>query len=420
MKDIVFSPKQRRVLTWWRPGSADADKQAVICDGAVRSGKTLCTGLSFFCWAMSSFQNRSFALCGKTIVSVRRNLLSELLPLLENMGFRCRQQVSRNLLQVRLGGRRNTFYLFGGKDEGSAALIQGITLAGALLDEVALMPRSFVEQTAARCSVPGSRLWFSCNPESPGHWFYREWIQKAEEKQALRLQFSMADNPGLSREVLERYQSMFEGTFYRRFVLGEWVAAEGLVYDFFDEDMVQDVPEGRMEEWYISCDYGTVNPTSMGLWGRRGGVWYRVKESYYDAREVHRQRTDEEHADALAELAGERSIRAVVADPSAASFIEVLRRRGWRVRRAENEVLSGIRLTARLLKTGRLVICRGCQDAIREFSLYRWEDRDGGQDRVRKEHDHAMDEIRYFAATVAAREEDRGGIFAGCVERGRF
>ena len=420
MEDIVFSPKQRRVLTWWRPGSADADKQAVICDGAVRSGKTLCTGLSFFCWAMSSFQNRSFALCGKTIVSVRRNLLSELLPLLENMGFRCRQQVSRNLLQVRLGGRRNTFYLFGGKDEGSAALIQGITLAGALLDEVALMPRSFVEQTAARCSVPGSRLWFSCNPESPGHWFYREWIQKAEEKQALRLQFSMADNPGLSREVLERYQSMFEGTFYRRFVLGEWVAAEGLVYDFFDEDMVQDVPEGRMEEWYISCDYGTVNPTSMGLWGRRGGVWYRVKESYYDAREVHRQRTDEEHADALAELAGERSIRAVVADPSAASFIEVLRRRGWRVRRAENEVLSGIRLTARLLKTGRLVICRGCQDAIREFSLYRWEDRDGGQDRVRKEHDHAMDEIRYFAATVAAREEDRGGIFAGCVERGRF
>ena len=416
----MFSPKQRRVLTWWRPGSADADKQAVICDGAVRSGKTLCTGLSFFCWAMSSFQNRSFALCGKTIVSVRRNLLSELLPLLENMGFRCRQQVSRNLLQVRLGGRRNTFYLFGGKDEGSAALIQGITLAGALLDEVALMPRSFVEQTAARCSVPGSRLWFSCNPESPGHWFYREWIQKAEEKQALRLQFSMADNPGLSREVLERYQSMFEGTFYRRFVLGEWVAAEGLVYDFFDEDMVQDVPEGRMEEWYISCDYGTVNPTSMGLWGRRGGVWYRVKESYYDAREVHRQRTDEEHADALAELAGDRSIRAVVADPSAASFIEVLRRRGWRVRRAENEVLSGIRLTARLLKTGRLVICRGCQDAIREFSLYRWEDRDGGQDRVRKEHDHAMDEIRYFAATVAAREEDRGGIFAGCVERGRF
>lgn len=416
MEDLVFSPKQRRVLTWWRPGSPDRDRQAIICDGAVRSGKTLCTGLSFFCWAMRSFQNRNFALCGKTVSSLRRNLLSELLPLLENMGFRCRMQSARNLIQVRLGRRKNTFYLFGGKDEGSAALIQGITLAGALLDEVALMPRSFVEQTVARCSVTGSRLWFSCNPESPGHWFYREWIEKAEEKKVLRLQFAMTDNPGLSQEVLERYQTMFEGTFYRRFVLGEWVAAEGVIYDFFDESYVAPVPGGEMEQWYISCDYGTVNPTSMGLWGRQSGVWYRVAEYYYDARQERRQKTDEEHADALAKLAGGRRIEAVVADPSAASFLETLRRRGWRVRRADNEVLSGIRLTARLLKARKLVICRPCKDAIREFSLYRWEDKGDGQDRVKKEHDHAMDEIRYFASTVAGRESS-GGFFAGCVER---
>lgn len=416
MEDLVFSPKQRRVLTWWRPGSPDRDRQAIICDGAVRSGKTLCTGLSFFCWAMRSFQNRNFALCGKTVSSLRRNLLSELLPLLENMGFRCRMQSGRNLIQVRLGRRKNTFYLFGGKDEGSAALIQGITLAGALLDEVALMPRSFVEQTVARCSVTGSRLWFSCNPESPGHWFYREWIEKAEEKKVLRLQFAMTDNPGLSPEVLERYQTMFEGTFYRRFVLGEWVAAEGVIYDFFDESYVAPVPEGEMEQWYISCDYGTVNPTSMGLWGKQNGVWYRVAEYYYDARQERRQKTDEEHADALAKLAGGRRIEAVVADPSAASFLETLRRRGWRVRRADNEVLSGIRLTARLLKARKLVICRPCRDAIREFSLYRWEDRGDGQDRVKKEHDHAMDEIRYFASTIVGKEGS-GGFFAGCVER---
>lgn len=418
MEKLVFSPKQRLVLTWWRPGSPYEDRQAIICDGAVRSGKTLCTGLSFFCWAMRSFQHRNFALCGKTIVSLRRNLLSELLPLLEQMGFRCRQQRGQNLIQVRLGQRSNTFYLFGGKDEGSAALIQGITLAGGLLDEVALMPRSFVEQAAARCSVTGSRLWFSCNPESPAHWFYREWILKADEKKALRLQFAMSDNPGLSREVLERYETMFEGTFYRRFVLGEWVATEGRIYDFFDESYVRPAPEGEMEQWYISCDYGTVNPTSMGLWGRKSGIWYRVKEFYYDARQERKQKTDEEYADALEQLAGGRPIRAVVADPSAASFIETLRRRGWRVRRAENEVLSGIRLTAQLLKTGKMVICRGCEDAIREFALYRWEEQGDGQDRVKKEHDHAMDEIRYFAATVAGREGD-GRMFAGCVERRR-
>ena len=416
---MVFSEKQKRVLTWWRPGSPDRDRQAIICDGAVRSGKTLCTGLSFFCWAMRSFQNRSFALCGRTIQSVRRNMLSELTPMLEKMGFRCVERVSKNVIQVQLGGRRNTFYLFGGKDESSAALIQGITLAGALLDEVALMPRSFVEQTAARCSVAGSRLWFSCNPESPAHWFYQEWILKAEEKNALRLHFTMEDNPGLSVEVRARYAGTFQGAFYRRFVLGEWAAAEGLVYDFFDGSFVKEAPEGPFEEWYISCDYGTSNPTSMGLWGRKDGVWYRVKEYYYDGRAMRRQKTDEEYADELARLAGDRPLRAVVADPSAASFCETLRRRGWRVRKADNQVVSGIRLTARLLKSGKLVICRGCENAVREFALYRWDDRCQGQDQVRKEHDHAMDEIRYFAATVAGRE-GRGGMFAGCVERGRF
>ena len=421
MEDMVFSPKQRTVLTWWRPGGPHAHCQAILCDGAVRSGKTLCTGLSFFCWAMCCFEGRNFALCGKTITSVRRNLLSELLPLLEKMGFRCEEKRSQNLIQVRLGGRQNTFSLFGGKDEGSASLIQGVTLAGVLMDEVALMPRSFVEQAIARCSVTGSRLWFSCNPESPAHWFYREWVEKAEEKQVLRLQFTMEDNPGLSPQVLERYKTMFEGTFYRRFVLGEWVAAEGRVYDFFDDSFLRPVPEGEMEQWYISCDYGTVNPTSMGLWGRKAGVWYRVAEYYYDARKERRQKTDEEYADALAKLAGGRPIRAVIADPSAASFCEVLRRRGWRVKKANNEVLSGIRLTAQLLKAGTLVICQGCEDARREFSLYRWEEGEDGRDRVRKEHDHAMDEIRYFAATVAGRETGmHGAVFAGSVERVAF
>jgi len=346
-------------------------------------------------------------------------MLSELIPLLERMGFQCVQKMSKNVIQVRLGGRRNDFYLFGGKDESSAALIQGITLAGALLDEVALMPRSFVEQAAARCSVTGSRLWFSCNPESPAHWFYQEWILRAEEKNALRLRFTMDDNPGLSDEVRRRYANTFQGTFYRRFVLGEWVAAEGLVYDFFDGSFVKEAPEGPFEEWYVSVDYGTSNPTSMGLWGRKDGVWYRTGEYYYDGRAARRQKTDEEYADDLDRLAGDRPVRAVVADPSAASFCETLRRRGWRVKKADNQVLSGIRLTARLLKSGKIVICKGCENAVREFSLYRWDDRAQGQDQVRKEHDHAMDEIRYFAATVAGRE-GRGGVFAGCVERGRF
>ena len=121
--------------------------------------------------------------------------------------------------------------------------------------------------------------------------------------------------------------------------------------------------------------------------------------------------------DALEQLAGGRPIWKIVADPSAASFIEVLRRKGWRVEKADNDVLAGIRTTAGLLKAGKLVICEECRDAIREFSLYCWDEKAVG-DRVKKVHDHAMDDIRYFAATVAAGER---GYFGGlCVERGRF
>ena len=415
MRSWAFSEKQKTVLRWWCGPEQRHD--AIICDGAVRSGKTFCMGLSFVCWAMARFQGAAFGLCGKTTVSLRRNLVRGLVPVLEELGFRCEEKVSRSLLTVRRGGRENTFYFFGGKDEGSAALIQGVTLAGVLLDEAALMPRSFVEQACARCSVEGSRLWFNCNPEGPEHWFYKEWIQKAEARNALYLHFTMEDNPGLRPEIRERYSRMFSGAFYRRFVLGEWAAAEGRVYDFFDETYLEDPPDG-LSRWCISCDYGTVNPASFGLWGWKDGVWYRVKEFYYDSREKKRQKTDGEYAQDLRALAGGRDIRLVVVDPSAASFIEVLRRDGLRVVKAENNVLSGIRTTAELLREKKLVICRGCDDALREFQLYCWAE-GGGQDRVRKEHDHAMDEIRYFAATVAAGREPPY-LGAAYVERARF
>lgn len=414
---LRFSDKQKEVLGWWTRGSPHRDRDAIVCDGAVRSGKTMCLGLSFVLWSMTRFRRQQFALCGKTTQSVRRNLLYSVLPVLESLGFQWEEKISHNWLKVRYGPVENTYFLFGGKDEGSAALIQGITLAGVLLDEVVLMPRSFVEQACARCSVTGAKFWFSCNPAGPGHWFYREWICKARERNLLHLRFFMEDNPTLSPETRQRYERAFQGAFYRRFVLGEWTAAEGLVYDFFDEDMVLPPPAGQAQRWVISCDYGTVNPTSMGLWGKYGGVWYRVKEYYYDARQERRQQTDQEYAQRLRELAGGREIEAVVADPSAASFLEVLRREGWNVRKANNDVLSGIRLTADALKSGRIVICSPCQDAIREFGSYCWDLAAGDRDKVRKEFDHAMDEIRYFVATVAAPEEGDDPFFAGYVER---
>ncbi len=409
-----FSPKQRTVLSWWLPGNEHFGKEAIVCDGAVRSGKTLAMGLSFFLWAESNFDGKKFGICGKTIASLRRNVLSEILPRLTALGAQWTERRSENLVTVRFRGHENQFYIFGGHDESSANLIQGITFAGVLLDEVALMPRSFVEQACARCSVAGSRLWFNCNPAGPNHWFYRTWILEAEKRNCLRLHFAMEDNPSLTETIRKRYQKLYSGVFYRRFVLGQWVQAEGRVYDFFTEEMLGKPPE-TCDKWYISCDYGTVNPTSMGLWGRSHGVWYRVKEFYFDSRQEQRQMTDEEYAEAMRKLAGGKEITAVIADPSAASFIEVLRRKGWRVQKADNDVLKGIRLTSDCLKSGRVVICEGCNDCIRELDAYVWDLSSESRDRVKKEHDHAMDDMRYFVATVLGRSQV--GFAACSVER---
>ena len=405
-----FSNKQLREMTRWMPKSRDKGFDALVCDGAVRSGKTLAMGLGFFLWAMSCFSGRRFALCGKTRGGVRRNVVEELLPWLRRLGMTVLDHRGAQVLTVRFGRQENEFYLFGGKDEGSAALIQGMTLAGVFLDEVVLMPRSFVEQACARCSVEGSRLWFSCNPEGPQHWFYKEWILQADKRNCLHLHFTMQDNPSLSQTVRRRYERLYTGVFYRRFILGQWCQAEGRVYDFFDTASVRSAPGGLFEQWVISCDYGTVNPASFGLWGKQNGVWYRTDEFYFDSRREGQQMTDAEYAEKLRKLAGGRTIREVIVDPSAASFIEVLRRNGWKVRKADNDVISGIRKTADALKEGRIVICERCTDCLREMDLYVW-DLEAGGDRVVKKNDHAMDDMRYFVTGVLAGSAG----FAACV-----
>ena len=354
----------------------------------------------FFLWSMSRFNGQVFALCGKTVSALRRNLI---LPLQDWMGgfLQISENRAENRLTVRLGSRVNTYYLFGGQDESSYMLIQGITLAGVLLDEVVLMPRSFVEQAVARCSVEGAKLWFSCNPGSPEHWFYREWVCKAGEKRLLRLHFTMEDNPSLPESVKARYSRMYTGLFYRRYVLGQWCAAEGRIYDFDPERHVVEMPQvGRKPRYYISVDYGVHNPFSAGLWAVSEGVAVRLREFYHDGRATGKQLTDEDYHRALEALAGQLPIHRVIIDPSAASMIALLRKRKvFRVRRADNRVLPGIRLVGSLLEQGRLKLSACCRDAIREFSMYLWED-DAARDTPRKENDHAMDDIRYFCMSA--------------------
>ena len=407
-----LSERQLEVMSWWCEDSKEKSRDAVICDGAVRSGKTFVMGISFIAWAFYRFNDSTFAICSKTIRSARRNVVSPILSVLKSLGFGVEDKISSNLLIVTYGRKVNRFYLFGGKDEASASLIQGMTLSGVLLDEVALMPRSFVEQALARCSVSGSKFWFNCNPEYPAHWFYQEWIKKAEEKNALYLHFTMKDNPSLSKETVRRYERLYSGTFYRRFIKGEWVELEGAVYPFMaSEDAFWDVPEPPFEDYCVSCDYGTVNPASFGLWGKKGEVWYRIDEYYYSSKREGAQRTDEEHYEALIRLIGTRRVSRVVVDPSAASFIELIKRRGrLYVIPARNSVTDGVRQVSAALKAGSIRICKNCVDSVREFSLYRWALK--GEDVPVKENDHAMDDIRYFVTTILNSGSDTGFVFA--------
>ena len=405
-----FSPKQMQALTWWCPGSPHSGKSGIICDGAVRSGKTLCMSLSFVSWAFYRFRDTAFALCGKTVASLRRNVLTPLTEQLTALGFTCTFKISRSELTVRRDGRENRFYLFGGRDESSAALIQGMTLAGVFFDEVALMPQSFVQQATARCSVSGAKFWFNCNPDNPHHWFYEEWIlpEKRQEKRILYLHFTMDDNLSLTEEVKARYRTMYAGVFYARYILGEWKVAEGLIYDMFDErrHCIPLPPDNELQgSAYISVDYGTLNPTVFLMWRKYHGKWLCAKEYYYSGRENHRQKTDAEYADDLVQFLGNTPYTCVVVDPSAASFITELQRRGLKVLKADNAVLDGIRTVCTLLQRADLLFSKDCTRTIAEFYAYRWYDKaaQAGRDEPVKQDDHAMDAMRYFVSTALGR-----------------
>lgn len=403
-----FSVKQKKILTWWCPDSPVKGKDGIIADGAIRSGKTVSMSLSFVMWAMTSFSGQNFAMCGKTIGSFRRNVLFWLKLMLRSRGYSITDHRADNLLVVRKNGIENYFYIFGGKDERSQDLIQGITLAGVFFDEVALMPESFVNQATGRCSVKGSKFWFNCNPDGPYHWFKVNWIDKAKEKHLLYLHFTMDDNLSLAEEIKARYRSMYTGVFFKRYILGLWAVAEGIIYDMFDEEKhVKDISEitpllikGCS---YVSCDYGTQNATAFLFWNKGiDGKWYCIREYYYSGRDKGKQKTDSEYADDLKEWLDGEKIKSIIADPSAASFIAELRKRGFKVLKAKNDVLDGIRLVGTLLNLYKIIFSSSCTETIKEFASYIWDDKamEHGEDKPVKQHDHSMDAVRYFVSTI--------------------
>ena len=394
MKIEKMSEKQAQILDF-----VVSDGLYLICDGAVRSGKTVFMSTGFLIWAMEHYDRTNFAICGKTVQSAERNVLK---PLQDNesLPYTMSYKVSTKVLTVRCGAKENYFYIFGGKDESSYMLIQGITLAGILFDEVALMPRSFVEQALSRAiSYEHPKYWFNCNPESPNHYFYKEWIENPKDG-TTHLHFLLEDNPILTEQMIERTKAMYSGVFYDRYIRGLWVIAEGIIYPMFGKDTIVPTIERKYTRYAIAMDYGIQNPTAMLLWGFCDGVWYQVDEYYHSGRETNQQKTDQDYYDDLERLAGDRYIDCLIIDPSATSFIALVKqKRRFKVRKAHNDVIDGIQKTASAIQQGKIKVNDCCKRTIKEYGLYSW-DQKADEDRPIKENDHAMDATRYFVNTM--------------------
>lgn len=398
-----FSDKQNKLLRWWLPQSPHHDKDMVIAEGAIRSGKTVSMIDSFVTWSLSEFEHENFIIAGKSIGALKRNVLEPMFKILNSKGIK--YKFNRSDTHVIIGS--NTYYCFGANNEASQDTLQGLTAAGAYADEVALMPRSFVEQMIGRCSVEGRRYFMNCNPAGPFHWFKTEFIDKAEQKGAYVLHFDMDDNLSLSEKVKDGLKRMFTGVFYSRYILGLWVMAEGIVYDMFDREkhIVADI-DRYYSQYYVGIDYGTMNPTTFGLWGEYQGVWYKIKEYFYDGRK-NPQKTDSQFSKDLSAFVGDLYISGVVVDPSAASFITQLEEDGFYVIKGNNDVIDGIRNVGAALIDGLILYTEKCQETFKEFESYVWDAKAAqrGLDIPVKTSDHCLDSDRYFVRTILFGEE---------------
>lgn len=402
-----FSHKQLKVLTWWLPESPVHDKDVIIADGAVRSGKTISMSLSYIQWSMNCFNGEDFGMAGKTISSFRRNVLNPLKKMLSVLGYRAIEHRNENMITIRIGNKSNNYYIFGGKDEGSQDLIQGITLAGMLFDEVVLMPQSFVSQATARCSIDGARLWFNCNPGGLFHWFNIEYIKDLKTKNALYLHFNMDDNLSLSEKTKARYKRDYKGVFYKRFILGEWANASGAVYSMYDDTrhVITNIP-ASFEKLWVAVDYGTGNATVFLLMGIYKGIYYILREYYYDSRDHKNnghEKSDVEYARDLDKFLNryddivQGEDIPIIVDPSAKSFITQLRNDGFTVYKAINDVLDGIRYVASVMADGKLLIHNSCLVTRAQISSYVWNEKsqERGVDEPVKKEDHSCDALRY-------------------------
>lgn len=391
----MLGEKQHRLATWWTKGCENESCDGVIAEGSIRSGKTWAMITGFLLWSQTRFSGQSFIVAGRSMGSLKRNVIRPMRMILRDFGWVHEYNRSDNVITV----GSNDYFFFGASTEASQDVLQGLTAAGCYADEVALFPKSFVDQMTGRCSVEGSKLWFNCNPSYPAHFFKTEWVDRAKELNLLHLHFDMGDNPTLSQAIKDRYERMYTGVFYDRYILGLWTMAEGLVYPAY-KDALEPLWGGDGTRYVVSCDYGTQNAFAALLWAFDGSVWHCVKEYRYSGRDEGYQKTDADYVSDMKTFLGRlpRDTPFII-DPSATSFHAAMRRAGFTTRKARNTVADGIRETAAAMATGRVRIANNLDGLLSEFAGYVWDEKKNGDIPVKAE-DHSMDALRYFVATM--------------------
>lgn len=373
---------------------AQATGRQNIWVGSVRSGKSHAAMVAF-CNFIVECPNRAFLLAGKSERTVRQNLIE---PLSRWLGpdFYYVQGSGRVQMWDRYG------YVVGANDERAEQKIRGSTFIAALLDEITILPESFYKMLLSRLSIEGAQLFGTTNPDSPFHWLKKDFIDRAEDLNIKVFNFKLTDNPSLSDSYIQALQQEYTGLWYKRYVEGLWVQAEGAVYDHFDDkiNVIEYIPNNAIR-YIVGVDYGTTNPCSFVLIGHRPNhfpnIWLE-KEYYWNSKDKGRQKTDSEYADDFIDFIDGKHVSHIYIDPSAASFKQELRRRGVTgIYDADNDVLPGIRFVSQLLLDGSYKICSQCTHSIQEYHTYVWDESASkrGEDRPMKVNDHALDSQRY-------------------------
>lgn len=394
---------------------AAQDATISVAEGAVRAGKTIDNIAAFAFNIQRGTPDRIHLATGSTAANAKLNIGDANGYGLEYIfRGRCRwtKYKGNEALVIRSHGRDYVVIFAGAAKADSFKKIRGNSYGMWIATEINLHHKNTIREAFNRqLAAKHRRILWDLNPSSPGEWIYTDYIDKFPEQFGDKYNyqhFTIRDNVNITPERIAEIESQYTpgSIWYRRDILGERCNAEGIVYPMFD-NIVPTEPRDY-DQYFISMDYGILNPTSMHLYGRCGGTWYAVKEFYHSGRETQRQKTDEQYYEDLLQLAGDLPIHRLIVDPSAASFITLVEQRHkFKVWSADNAVLEGIQHTAQCLSDKSILINDCCKRMITEFGLYRW-DEESPEDKVVKENDHAMDDIRYFIQTAGIWRKNTG------------